>query len=86
MIDEGFNIHEINRGLRELEATGGAAALELKQVRVKQAHARKALRDAKAHAVFGLINSTPHSARISSDAMAGLLASMARDALFAPGT
>lgn len=37
-------------------------------------------------AVFGLINSTPHSARISSDAMAGLLASMARDALFAPGT
>ncbi|WP_246119610.1 TetR/AcrR family transcriptional regulator [Aeromicrobium flavum] len=38
---------------------------------------------AAVQAVFGLINSTPHSARISADAMARLLASMARDALLA---
>lgn len=40
---------------------------------------------AAAQAVFGLINSTPHSARISPDAMARLLASMARAALLAAG-
>ncbi len=34
-----------------------------------------------AHAVFGLINSTPHSARLSRDAMAGLLSRMALSAL-----
>ncbi len=36
---------------------------------------------AATQAVFGLINSTPHSARISTEAMAGLLAAMARAAL-----
>lgn len=40
---------------------------------------------AATQAVFGLINSTPHSARISSDSMARLLATMARDALLASG-
>jgi len=41
---------------------------------------------AATQAVFGLINSTPHSARISSDSMARLLATMARDALLASGS
>jgi AcrR family transcriptional regulator len=36
---------------------------------------------AAAHAVFGLLNSTPHSARLRADRMRGLLTSMARDAL-----
>lgn len=36
-----------------------------------------------AHAVFGLINSTPHSARLSRDAMAGLLQRMSLAALHA---
>ena len=39
---------------------------------------------AAVQATFGLLNSTPHCARISADAMARLLASMARDALLAP--
>ena len=38
---------------------------------------------ATTQAVFGLINSTPHSARISSAQMSRLLASMARAALLA---
>jgi AcrR family transcriptional regulator len=41
-----------------------------------EAHARSA-----AHAVFGLINSTPHSARLGRDDMAGLLQRMALAAL-----
>jgi AcrR family transcriptional regulator len=36
---------------------------------------------ARAHATFGLINSTPHSALLPDDAMAALLARMALDAL-----
>lgn len=40
---------------------------------------------AAAQAVFGLINSTPHSARISADAMARLLTVMARSALESAG-
>ena len=36
---------------------------------------------ASAHAVFGLINSTPHSARLSRPDMAGLLRAMALSAL-----
>lgn len=40
---------------------------------------------AAAQAVFGLINSTPHSARISADAMAHLLRAMARSALESAG-
>lgn len=36
---------------------------------------------AAAHAVFGLINSTPHSARLSRPEMAGLLRAMALSAL-----
>lgn len=36
---------------------------------------------AAAHAVFGLLNSTPHSARLREDRMRTLLAAMARDAL-----
>lgn len=43
-------------------------------------HARSA-----AHAVFGLINSTPHSARLDHDEMAALLTRMATAALQAPG-
>ncbi|WP_203335634.1 TetR/AcrR family transcriptional regulator [Nocardioides limicola] len=43
-------------------------------------HARSA-----AHAVFGLINSTPHSARLDGDDMAGLLRRMAVAALHAAG-
>jgi hypothetical protein len=40
---------------------------------------------ARAHAVFGLINSTPHSAgRVSRAAMAELLAAMALAAATAP--
>jgi AcrR family transcriptional regulator len=41
---------------------------------------------AAAHAVFGLINSTPHSALLNRDAMAALLRRMALAALTAPGT
>ncbi len=43
-----------------------------------EAHARSA-----AHAVFGLINSTPHSARLSRGEMAGMLQAMALGALYA---
>ena len=38
---------------------------------------------AAAHAVFGLLNSTPHSARLREDRMRELLTSMAWDALLA---
>lgn len=44
-----------------------------------EAHARSA-----AHAVFGLINSTPHSARLGPGEMAELLHAMALGALHAP--
>lgn len=47
-------------------------------VRCEQAHARSA-----AHAVFGLINSTPHSARVGKREMAALLQRMAKGALHA---
>lgn len=40
---------------------------------------------AAVQATFGLLNSTPHSARISSDSMRALLAPMARSALLMPG-
>ncbi len=40
---------------------------------------------AAAQAVFGLINSTPHSARIGAEAMAALLTAMARSALESAG-
>jgi hypothetical protein len=46
--DEAFNLVDIARNLKRLESTGGRAALELKKLRVKQAEARKALRDARA--------------------------------------
>ncbi|MEV6555904.1 hypothetical protein AB0M22_09320 [Nocardia sp. NPDC051756] len=49
-LDEAFNLADIARNLRRLEATGGRAALELKRLRVEQADARKALREARAHA------------------------------------
>jgi hypothetical protein len=39
---------------------------------------------AAAHAAFGLLNSTPHSARLSQGAMAGLLEDLALAALSAP--
>jgi AcrR family transcriptional regulator len=48
---------------------------------VDEAHARSA-----AHAVFGLINSTPHSARIGREEMADLLHRMALAALLSPGS
>jgi AcrR family transcriptional regulator len=41
---------------------------------------------AAAHAVFGLINSTPHSALLNTAAMAALLRRMALAALTTPGT
>jgi AcrR family transcriptional regulator len=41
------------------------------------------LADAAAHAVFGLLNSTPHSARVRESQMRRLLAAMAWDALHA---
>jgi AcrR family transcriptional regulator len=41
---------------------------------------------AAAHAVFGLINSTPHSTHLGRDAMAELLFRMARAALVSPGS
>lgn len=41
---------------------------------------------AAAHAVFGLINSTPHSAHLDRDQMAGLLNRMANAALISPGS
>ena len=41
---------------------------------------------AAAHAVFGLINSTPHSALLDTGAMAALLERMAAAALTTPGT
>jgi len=48
---------------------------------VDEPHARSA-----AHAVFGLVNSTPHSARIDRDAMTALLRRMAMAALLSPQT
>jgi AcrR family transcriptional regulator len=41
---------------------------------------------AAAHAVFGLINSTPHSAHLDRAEMAGLLYRMAKSALVSPGS
>jgi AcrR family transcriptional regulator len=41
---------------------------------------------AAAHAVFGLINSTPHSAHLDRGEMAGLLYRMATSALVSPGS
>ncbi|KIA63035.1 hypothetical protein [Nocardia vulneris] len=49
-LDEAFNLVDIARNLRRLESTGGRAALELKRLRVQQADAKKALRQAKAAA------------------------------------
>lgn len=40
---------------------------------------------AAVQATFGLLNSTPHSARISAESMRALLAPMARSALLVPG-
>jgi len=45
----------------------------------------EAVARAAAHAVFGLINSTPHSALLNRDAMAALLRRMALAALTSPG-
>ncbi len=53
MLDEGFNLHEIERGLRELESSGGSAALKLKQARIALAESRQSLRKAKVKATFG---------------------------------
>jgi hypothetical protein len=39
---------------------------------------------AAAHATFGLLNSTPHSARLSQSAMGGLLEDLALAALSRP--
>lgn len=50
MIEDPFNLLEIERGLRELESTGGKAALELKRFREALAAKRKELREAKAYA------------------------------------
>jgi AcrR family transcriptional regulator len=47
--------------------------------------ADEAVARAAAHAVFGLINSTPHSALLNRDAMAALLQRMALAALTTPG-
>lgn len=50
--DEGFNLHEIERGLRDLESSGGTAALSLKRARIVLAETRQALRQAKVKATF----------------------------------
>lgn len=50
--DEGFNLHEIERGLRELESSGGKAALDLKKQRLNLVEARRALRRARVVATF----------------------------------
>lgn len=50
--DEGFSLHEIERGLRQLEATGGRAALELKKARLELVERRKSLRRARITATF----------------------------------
>lgn len=52
MRDDPYNLIEIERALRELESSGGQAALELKRYRENLAEKRKELRDAKATAVF----------------------------------
>jgi AcrR family transcriptional regulator len=52
------------------------AAIQAAMPPVDEAHARSG-----AHAVFGLINSTPHSARIDDDQMTDLLQHMAMAAL-----
>lgn len=49
-LDDAFNLVDIARNLKRLESTGGRAALELKRLRVGQADAKKALREAKARA------------------------------------
>jgi len=54
-------------------------------VEVRPAWDRRTAR-AAAHAVFGLLNSTPHSARLSQSAMAHLLEDLARAALTAPSS
>lgn len=49
--DDGApNLYEIERGLRDLESSGGKAALELKQCRFAVAHAKQKLRLAKVRA------------------------------------
>jgi hypothetical protein len=52
MIEDPFNLLEIERGLKELESTGGQAALELKRWRERLVEKKKALREAKARATF----------------------------------
>ncbi|MFC9768816.1 hypothetical protein [Rhodococcus jostii] len=52
MSDDGFNLYEIEKGLRELESSGGRAALELKNQRLALVEARRVLRQAKAKATF----------------------------------
>ncbi|MGW4720729.1 hypothetical protein [Nocardia sp. NPDC004260] len=52
MIEDPFNLLEIEAGLRRLESTGGQAALELKKWREELAHKRHALRVAKFKATF----------------------------------
>jgi hypothetical protein len=50
--DEGFNLHEIHRGLRDLEASGGQAALSLRNERTTLVEKRRALRQARAQATL----------------------------------
>jgi AcrR family transcriptional regulator len=65
-------VQRLQRRYVEIWVTAIQAALP----DVDEAHARSG-----AHAIFGLINSTPHSARIDDDQMADLLQSMAMSAL-----
>ncbi|WP_454199527.1 hypothetical protein [Nocardia sp. Marseille-Q1738] len=58
MIEDPFNLLEIDRGLRELESSGGQAALDLKKWRDDLARKRKQLRDAKTKATFNAPDGT----------------------------
>jgi hypothetical protein len=50
------NLFSIERGLRELESTGGQAALLLREKRLEMVAARKALREARARAQLSTDN------------------------------
>ncbi|MGJ9424083.1 TetR/AcrR family transcriptional regulator [Aeromicrobium sp. CF3.5] len=81
---EWSNLHledrEIVRGLQLDYIDVWVTVLRRLRLDLSAAEARAAVQ-----ATFGLLNSTPHSARISADSMRALLAPMARSALLVPG-
>ncbi|MBP2472511.1 AcrR family transcriptional regulator [Crossiella equi] len=87
-----ITVHERNLGNLAEGDRRQVRALQRRYVEVWVRVIRQAVGDldepaarAAAHAVFGLLNSTPHSAHLDRSAMAGLLHRMALAALTTPG-